>query len=247
MRCMHEASLWPRNVVVTLTYDKEHLPANKSLVKRDLQLYMKKLRKRFGKGIRFYACGEYGEQNKRPHYHVIIFNFDFSDKKYYKMSKTGTQLWTSDVAEQVWEKGFCVLGEVTFETAAYIARYVVDKMTGPKAEEWYTYVTPDGEVITVEPEFTNMSRKPGIGRGYFDKFGAEVYQHDSVIMNAKEVRPPRYYDTLKDAIDPKRMEVLKRKRRREALKHQDDNTSERRRVKEQVQILALNMWKRNVS
>lgn len=250
---MHEAKLYDRNCVVTLTYNDANLPDDRGLVKRDLQLFMKRLRKEFVTqpdpekdkydGIRFYACGEYGENTRRPHYHCILFNFAFRDLRQYKKSKTGDNLYTSETAERLWGKGFCVVGEVTFESCAYVARYIVDKMTGEKADQWYT--TDDG--VIVQSEFTNMSRRPGIGRGYYEKYGAEVMRHDSVIMNAMPVRPPRYYDLLSDAVDSKRMAVLKKKRRREALKHQDDNTPERRRVKETVAVLNLNMWKRNVT
>lgn len=246
IRCMHEAKLHDRNCVVTLTYNDDSLPATGSLVKRDLQLFMKRLRKKHGKGIRFYACGEYGEINRRPHYHCILFNHDFDDKKPYKKSVVGDQLWTSNIAERIWGNGFAVIGEVSFESCAYIARYIVDKMTGPLAADWYSYVDADGEIISVVPEFTNMSRRPGIGSGYFDKFGAEVYIHDSVIMRGKEIRPPRFYDVKFEAIDAARLSKLKLKRRREALKHQADNTPERRRVKETVAVLGLNMWKRDV-
>lgn len=239
--------MYPRNTVVTLSYNKEHLPAGGTLVKRDLQLYMKKLRKEFGRGIRFYACGEYGEKEKRPHYHVVLFNFDFSDKKYYKKSKIGDNLYTSAIAERVWSKGFCVVGEVTFESCAYIARYIVDKVTGPKAKQWYQYIDADGCIIDVLPEFTNMSRRPGIGSSYFDKYGAEVMVHDSVIVRNMEVRPPRYYDIKMEALDPKRMKAIKSARRREAMKHPAENTPERRRVKETCLVLGLNMWKRNVT
>ncbi|WNK14581.1 MAG: replication initiator protein [Microvirus sp.] len=242
LRCVKEAKMHERNCVLTLTYNKENLPSSGSLVKRDLQLFMKRLRKEFGNGIRFYACGEYGEDNKRPHYHCILFNFDFGDKRFYKKSATGTDLSTSDIAERIWGKGFAVVGEVTFESCAYIARYIVDKITGPAADDYY--VNEHGEVM--QPEFTNMSRRPGIGTSYFMKYGAEVYIHDSVIDRGREVRPPRFFDVLMDAIDPKRMVVLKRKRRREAMKHQEDNSPERRRVKEKHQLLLLNMWKRNV-
>lgn len=235
MRCMHEAKLHDKNVVVTLTYDDGHLPDDGGLVKRDLQLYMKRLRKEYGDGIRFYACGEYGEVTRRPHYHAILFNHDFPDKRFYKKSKIGDDLYTSASAERIWQKGFCVLGSVTFESCAYVARYIVDKMNGPKADDWYT--TNDGVVLT--REFTNMSRNPGIGSGYYDKFGAEVYAHDSVIMRGREVRPPRFYDTRMEAVDPKRMEVLKRKRRRKALIHKADNSRARRRVKERVAVLSI--------
>lgn len=245
---MHESKMHDRNCVVTLTYNDKELPADRSLVKRDLQLFMKRLRKEFGSGIRFYACGEYGEKNKRPHYHAVLFNFDFADKRFYKKSSIGDNLYTSDTAERIWSHGFCVVGEVTFESCAYIARYIVDKMTGPMADKWYTYTDPEtGEIIRVLSEFTNMSRRPGIGRGYHEKYGEEVFRHDNVIMNGKPVRPPRYYDVLNDALDSKRMERVKKKRRREAMKHQEDNTPERRRVKETVAVLNLNMWTRNVT
>lgn len=243
IRCMNEAKMHPKNCVVTLTYDDVHLPADRSLVKRDLQLFMKRLRKAHGSGIRFYACGEYGETTKRPHYHCILFNFDPADKVYYRKSAIDDNLWTSESLRLIWGNGYCVVGEVTFESCAYVARYIIDKMTGPKADDWYT--TDDG--VIVEPEFTNMSRRPGIGTAYFKKFGAEVYTHDSQIVRGLEVRPPRFYDVLMDAVDPKRMEVLKRKRRQKALLHKDDNSVDRRRVKERHAVLLLNMWKRNVT
>lgn len=243
MRCVHESKLHKKNCVLTLTYDDKNLPDDGSLVKRDLQLFMKRLRKEKGNGIRFYACGEYGEKSRRPHYHLVLFNCDFEDKRYYKKSKVDDNLYTSAIAERIWGKGFCVVGDVTFESCAYIARYIIDKMTGPKADEWYT--NPDG--VIVQSEFTNMSRRPGIGSGYFEKYGEEVFTHDSVIMRGQEVRPPRYYDVKMEEIDPKRMAVLKRKRRQKALKHKEDNSPERRRVKERHAVLNLNMWKRNVT
>lgn len=243
LRCVHESKMHSANCVLTLTYNDENLPSNGSLVKRDLQLFMKRLRKEFGNGIRFYACGEYGENTKRPHYHMVLFNFSFIDLRFYKKSKTGDNLYTSDTAERIWSKGFCVVGEVTFESCAYIARYIIDKMTGPLAADWY--INADGEVL--EPEFTNMSRRPGIGTGYYLKYGAEVYSHDSVVLRGMQVRPPRFYDVKHDTVDPKRMVVVKRKRRREAMKHREDNSPERRRVKERHAVLLLNMFKRNVT
>lgn len=246
MRMVQEAKLHKDNCVVTLTYDNKHLPPDGSLRKRDVQLFMKRLRKEYGNGIRFYLCGEYGETTKRPHYHVVLFNFVFPDLRFHKNSKIGDKLYTSAIADKIWSHGFCVVGEVTFESCAYIARYVVDKVTGPKSAAYYSYVDGDGVVVSVVPEFTLMSRRPGIGSGYFEKYGAEVYAHDSCIIRGMECRPPRYYDVKMDAVDPKRMVVLKRKRRREALKHQADNTPERRRVKETHAVLLLNMWKRNV-
>lgn len=197
VRCMHEKRMHADNVFVTLTYNDEHLPDDGTLVKRDLQLFMKRLRKLKGKGVRFYACGEYGESTKRPHYHLILFNCWFADRKYYKKSPRGDTLYTSKELSGLWavdgkEIGFAVVGEVTFESCAYVARYICDKMTGPAAEDYYSWTDSDGVVHSVIPEFTNMSRRPGIGSTWYDKYGAEAYKHDSVIMNGKEIRPPRF-------------------------------------------------------
>lgn len=226
------------NCVLSLTYNDDELPASLSLVKRDLQLFFKRLRKQVGR-FRYYACGEYGERSRRPHYHAAIFGFDVADKKFYKKSAIGTNLYTSKSMDEIWGKGFVVVGDLNFESCAYIARYVVDKMTGDLADMWYSWVDQDGVWHDVSPEFAVMSRRPGIGRYYFDEYSAEVFAHDSVVMRAREVRPPRYYSKLMELIDPKRMAVLKRKRRREALKHKADNTPDRRRVKEQLAVLTL--------
>nr|AVQ10207.1 replication protein VP4 [Gokushovirinae environmental samples] len=237
MRCMHEKRFHEFSWFVTLTYDDDHLPKDGSLVKSDFQKFCKRLR--FHRHpFRFYMCGEYGEKNRRPHYHMILYGMDFPDKRFYKKAGEST-LYTSVELSEIWQNGFVVIGDVTFESCAYVARYVVDKMTGPKAESWYSWVDDDGVVHSVLPEYNDMSRRPGIGQKYFEKYGAEVYAHDRVVINGREVRPPRFYDVKLDAIDPKRMEVLKRKRRRMALLHREDNTPERRRVRERVVELNL--------
>lgn len=243
IRCMHEKRFHEVSWFVTLTYDDEHLPPDGSLRKADFQKFCKRLR--FHKHpFRFYMCGEYGEVNRRPHYHMILYGMKFDDLKFYK-SVGETSLYISKELESVWQNGFVVIGEVTFESCAYVARYVVDKMTGPSAEDWYSWVDDDGVVHEVVPEYNDMSRKPGLGAKYFSKYHAEVYAHDSVIINGREVRPPRFYDTRFDTIDPKWMQVLKRKRRRMALIHREDNTPERRRVREKVAVLNLAQMKRD--
>lgn len=239
MRCMHEKRLHRDNVFVTLTYDDECLPDGGSLKKRDLQLFMKRLRKARGAGVRFYACGEYGENTSRPHYHAILFNCDFPDKKFYKNNKAGDPLYTSAELEKIWPLGLCTIGEVTFDSAAYVARYIMKKIKGDLAEDHYMRVDQYGEIFSLVPEFTNMSRRPGVGRGWFDKYGAHAYAHDSVIVNGQEVRPPRYYDGLYESVDSKRLEKLKKVRRRKAAAGRKDNTPERRRVRETVAMARL--------
>jgi hypothetical protein len=77
VRCVHEASLHEKNCFITLTYSPENLPKDGSLDVSHFQKFMKRFRKRFGPGIRFFHCGEYGESLSRPHYHACIFGFDF--------------------------------------------------------------------------------------------------------------------------------------------------------------------------
>lgn len=205
VRCMHEAALYERNCFVTLTYDDEHLPRDGSLVKEDLQLFMKRLRREYGSGIRFYACGEYGESLGRPHYHALLFNHDFEDKRFFSC-RNKNKVFTSESLQRLWKAGFCVVGDVSFESAAYVARYVMKKITGPKAVEHY-----GGRL----PEFTVMSRgckrlrTGGIGKGWFDRFKSDVFPHDRVVVRGHPSRPPRFYDGLLGREDPSSLALMK--------------------------------------
>nr|QJB19726.1 MAG: replication initiator protein [Microvirus sp.] len=234
VRCVHEASLYPRNCFITLTYDDAHLPGI-SLVPRDYVLFMKRLRKRFGSGIRFFHCGEYGSLNLRPHHHAILFNFDFEDKELWSV-RSGVRLYRSAALESLWPYGFSTIGDVTFESAAYVARYVLKKVTGPDAQAHYA-----GRV----PEYVTMSRKPGIAYDWFRRYYTDVYPHDYVVIrDGIKCRPPRYYDNLYDNITNscvvsnaklKPLHVLKFYRRLKARKHFIDNTYRRLRVREACQ------------
>ena len=137
IRCMHEASMHESNYFITLTYSPEFLPANLSLDKRVFTLFMKKLRKKFGEGIRFYMCGEYGDKQGRPHYHAILFNIKFDDLKFYKKNKDGSILYNSETLSNLWGYGYAVVGNVTFESCAYVARYIVKKQKGANADKHY--------------------------------------------------------------------------------------------------------------
>ncbi|AXH74940.1 MAG: replication initiator protein [Microviridae sp.] len=251
MRCMHEKRLHKDNCFVTLTYDNEHLPVGGTLVKRDLVLFLKRLRNAKGPGVRFYACGEYGDLNRRPHYHVLLFNASFPDKLLWKHAKRGEPLYTSAELGSYWPFGFHSIGDVTFDSAAYVARYVMKKVTGPKAGSHYDVVDGDGVVHRRIAEFTNMSRggrsgAGGIGKGWFDKYGAETYAHDSVVMNGRLVRPPRYYDGKFEVADPSAMADIKRLRKRRAALQYKENLIDRRLVREKVQELNLKNLKREV-
>lgn len=206
VRCMHEASMHDSNVFVTLTYDDRNF--NPSLCYRDFQLFMKRLRKKFGKA-RFYMCGEYGEQFRRPHFHACLFGVAFPDGVPWSKSASGEMLYRSAVLEGLWPHGFSSYGSVTFESAAYVARYVMKKVTGKAAAAHYSFVDPiTGELSSLRPEFNKMSLKPGIGADWFKVFKSDVYNYDAVIVNGVEARPPRYYDKLLSRSDPMRFEEL---------------------------------------
>lgn len=219
-RCVHEASLYEDNCFVTLTYDDEHLPKDGGLVLEDFQLFMKRLRKKYGKGVRYYHCGEYGEQFKRPHYHALLFNHDFRDKKFFS-ERNGNRVFTSDTLSGLWKKGFSVIGDVTFESAAYVARYVMKKVTGGPAKEFY------GER---RPEYSTMSRRPGIGKAWFDKYRGDVYPADRVIIRGAISRPPRFYDTQLGKVDASSLALLKIEREKNSWKFVEDYLSNGKRI-----------------
>ncbi|QCQ85049.1 replication initiator protein [Blackfly microvirus SF02] len=237
MRCMHEKRMHREagSAFLTLTYDEKHLPKDYGLCKPDLQNFMKRLRKARTSGLRFFACGEYGEAFQRPHYHVLLFNTDFADKKKSLNQKEGSfDTYTSDELKRLWPYGNNFIGEVTFDSCAYVARYITKKL--PSRE----LVLADGRHIVRDPEFTCMSLRPGLGTAYYEKFGHEIHIHDSVVMRGHEVSPPRFYDEKLRKSDPARYEQVKKLRRRRIMKlSRQDNTQARLRVREVVSLAKL--------
>lgn len=254
VRCVHEAQLYDNNSFITLTYNDEHLPEDHSLDVRVFQLFMKRLRNRFGSKIRYYACGEYGEKYGRPHYHACLFNHDFQDKKLWKPGKTpDLNLFRSPELENLWvdtttgeSLGYSSIGEVTFQSAAYVARYIMKKITGPKGGEHYTYTSEDGVVFPLLPEFTVMSRRPGIGKNWLEKYATDVFPSDFVIMrDGKKYKTPRYYDTEHEKTYPSDIRKLKLQRKTNSIKHAQDNTTARLLVRETIQEAKLQRLERN--
>lgn len=213
IRCVHEASLYENNCFLTLTYDPEHLPAGGGLDYDAPVKFMKRLRKEFGEGIRSFGCAEYGEKKQRPHYHLLIFNHDFTDKVLWK-DQGENSLYVSDTLKSLWPYGHSTCGALTFESAAYTARYVTKKLTGPAAEGNYQSVNEYGEIFELPPEKSVcVSRRPGIGRGWYEQHGKYVRDHDHAIIRGKKVRPAKYYDRLFDLTDPENFRDLKARRR----------------------------------
>lgn len=247
IRCVHESMLYPNNCFVTLTYDDKNLPENGSLVPEHLRKFMHDLRHRYGTGIRFFACGEYGEQKQRPHYHVCLFNHDFGDKVKWKQNAQGDWLFLSSELQSLWDRGFTSLGALTFETAAYTARYVVKKRTGYQKEMELQWFDPEtGELRTRHSEFGRMSRMPGIGKPWLEKYGKDVKYGDFVVMRGRKMQPPRYYDEQFEITDPTYQRGVRKARVREARKHRWNNTSGRHRVRETVQEAKLKALKREL-
>lgn len=231
-RCMLEAKDHEENQFITLTYDQENVPKAKgvinfetgeigevlTLVPKDLQHFIKRLRRYYEynynlKDIRFYACGEYGSKTERPHYHVIAFNLPLNDKKLLCIDKKGTRLYRSEIIEKLWTKGISSVADVTWESCAYVARYIMKKVKGKQAVELF-------KDTGREPEFTRMSRRPGIGRNYFDQNKEKIYECDEIWMKNKKgvfkIKPARYYDKIFDLENPELMEAIKKSRRKAA-------------------------------
>lgn len=211
MRCVLEASLYDENTFLTLTYNDDNLPADLSLSKRHLQLFMKRLRKRYGNDIRFYAAGEYGDRSLRPHYHLILFNFYPPDAELIRLRPL--PLYISQSLFKLWPFGFHSFGMVTFDSAAYVARYCTKKITGPSSEAHY-----QGR----EPEFSLMSRRPGIGAPWLKRFHRDVYPADTVVLrDGLKLKPPHYFDSLYDKFTGN-LDSIKISRRTEAFHHFHD-------------------------
>lgn len=245
IRCLHEAKLWPENCYVTLTYNDEFLPPGGSLVVRDVQLFMKRLRKSMpDRKIRFFLGGEYGEYNKRPHYHALLFNCGFGDCVRWGDNKRGEPLYVSDTLSSMWGYGFCTIGAITFDSAVYCAKYALKKVNGDLAFEHYTVYDENGECFERVPEFAVMSRRPGIGAGYADKYREEILSHDSVVINGRAVKPPRYYASRFEG--DKRVEINQRRRKRVAVLNRKDNTDERLGVKEKLMQIAAEKKERSL-
>jgi hypothetical protein len=211
VRCMHEAAMHDNNSFLTLTYNNQNLPSDRSINKRDLQLFFKRLRKA-GKEFKYYACGEYGDNFGRPHYHICLFGYSPEDQKairrgtfrYFKGRFSSTPecgLFRSDFIEKIWGKGFISVGEVTFDSAGYVARYCMKKVTGKKAGNHYRGKTP---------EFSLISK--GIGKSWYEKYRTDCFPKDFVTVKGVKHPIPRYYDYLLEKEDPELYCEIKNKR-----------------------------------
>lgn len=240
LRCVHEASQHEHNQFLTLTYRDEELVLGNyrpTLYPRHLELFWKRLRKEYG-NVRYFACGEYGEQFGRPHYHACVFGLDIKDKKLYSI-KGGNRIYSSDSIDRIWSHGDCRIGDVTFESAAYVARYICAKQLGESAK----FYDEEG----IEPEFARMSRRPGIGLPWLERFSADVFNSGFVESRGVKCKPPRYYTDKFKANEPKIMA----ERLAEQLKSMENSTEfynmKRLAVKETVKTAQIKSLTRKLT
>lgn len=241
IRCMHEAKMHEHNYFLTNTYNEQNIPHHHTLNKEHLQKFWKRLRDRRPK-LRYYACGEYGELTERPHYHAIVFGLNITDKKHY-CTNNGNKIYTSETIDKIWGKGYVYIGDVTFESCAYVSRYVLKKWKARSEYELkkhYERVDGDtGEVYHIIPEYVTMSQ--GIGADFYKKFKADMYRPgmDGTvnIRGGITCQTPSYYDNKfeKESIaNFNQLENIKTKRREHHERRVEDNTPTRLKTKENI-------------
>ena len=250
MRIVLEQSLWLNNIFITLTYNNDNIPEHNTLIKKDFQDFMKRLRepnKEFDwippKPIRYYHCGEYGEKFGRPHYHAILFNTNFSDRKQLQGHKS---LSTSQTLNYLWGKGHSSIGDVTFQSAAYVAGYVQKKINGKQKESHYAIIDPEtGEYSGQrQQEYSTMSRRPGIAGNWLAQYKDDVYPSDNIHINGKEMQPPKSFDRLYEIDHKDEMLTIKDKRMEEAEKFAHLRTPEALRQAEKTHKARMSLYKR---
>lgn len=198
VRIMCEAQMHEQNCALTLTYAPEFLPSKGNLCYPDFRNFMKRLRKHFDRPeeIRYFHCGEYGDKMGRPHYHACIFGVDFSEDRYFWTVRDGHRYWKSDTLDRLWGLGNCDIGELTPASAQYVAQYVSKKLYGDKFLRSFHY---SGK----PEEYATMSRRPGIGKKWFEKYWGDVYPSDQVVsVDGSSSRPPRTFDKYLESSHP---------------------------------------------
>lgn len=168
-RLMLEAKDHAESCFVTLTYDEDHLPEDRSLSPDHLRNYLKRLRKKLDPiKLRYFACGEYGDKTDRPHYHLALFGTVGCRKGITAPNRNGECCETCDTQRRIWGYGNVFIGQLTEQSAAYIVGYVVKKITNPMGKE---------ELAGRHPEFARMSNRPGIGAGFMDEVASTLLEH----------------------------------------------------------------------
>lgn len=239
VRCVHEGQLHDANCFITLTFNAGAMVrrGHTSVAVRDLQSFWKRLRKRLEPvRIKYLCSSEYGDDNGRPHYHAVVFGWYPADAVYWMTSKSGERLYRSATLEKAWtcpdtglSYGFSSVGALTFQSAQYVAKYVMKKARGISEKNGNSMMRAvlhsDGRIEARRNEFSSSSN--GIGEGWFERYKAEYYLHDSVVVDGREQKLPRYYDRKMENIDATMMRRVKGERKRRAQEHAEDQTDRR--------------------
>lgn len=241
IRCLCEAKMHQDNMFITLTYDDAHFPQYGSLNYEDWQKFARRMRKQVG-SFRFFVAGEYSPDALRPHFHALIFGLRFPDMRKCNSVHSSCDLYNSEILERLWPYGFSTIGEVNYTTARYCAKYTLDKVTGDRAEDHYSRVNlATGEIVHVEPEFSHMSLKPGLGYTWLEKYHPEVFTHDAVHEFNKKKRVPRYFrDRMGNFYGGPELDQQDWERYLKVS--EEDNTQARLDVREAVERAKLNFY-----
>lgn len=180
VRALHEAQMHPKNIFLTLTYDNEHLLSPR-LHYKDFQDFMKKLRHTQDEKITYIVTGEYGDKNKRPHWHALLFNYRPADEKALRSTERGDQVYSSETLTNLWGGGLTEYGEITLDSANYTARYAAKKL-----------VHGHDQSHDYHPIHKTSSRR-AIGRSWIEKFHEHTFQNGFCIVKGQKTKIPRYY------------------------------------------------------
>lgn len=280
IRAYHESKTHQDNCFICLTYEDQNGKTPTSLVPEDLTKFFKRLRKHYPEkknetSIRYLACGEYGENFSRPHYHACLFGHDFTDREPIGKSSSGETVYTSDTLEGIWGFGIVSVQDFTWETAAYCARYIIEKMTGNqmftkrewemgpdgKPHQYRTVYQNSGEYYNGRtPEFVRMSRRPGLGSKWYAQFKDDIYNYDEcIIRKGVKARAPRFYDKMfegesrfygpgnRNELNLKMIDEFDLfKHRREIRVNKTEQTSDRLAVREKIKLQKIKKLNRSL-
>lgn len=232
VRCTHEAMMHDQSFMITLTYDDAHLPQYGTVVKSDVQKFVKRARISLHRNglpnFRYAVCGEYGETTLRPHYHLLGFGLPLYDLQLLKVRRE-IQYYTSPTIGRLWPFGQHVIQRFHPSCAAYVAKYILKKRMGSDAAAFYSGVDPEtGEIYSREPEFYLASKHPAIGDSFYAKHRESIFSHDEIILNGKRCGHVSRYDKLLERDDPARYDLVKFDRRQKGLQHIDPDVLARR-------------------
>lgn len=187
IRCWHETRMHPSSIFITLTYSDEHLESPR-LIYSHWQTFIKDLRNHVDyktlstQKITCMVTGEYGDKNKRPHWHAIIFNYAPDDAKILRETDRGDIVYTSETLSNIWNKGLVEFGSVTLDSANYVARYAAKKLSHGKDQD-HNY----------HPLHRTSSRR-AIGRSWIEKNFKHTFENGFVVLpNGQQSKIPRYY------------------------------------------------------